>query len=207
MEPKSLGEAQEVSGQIRPVSTAFASCHDCSKSCIHVLHSCIVSSRPSPREHSRSAWYHQGFCRKVTLCLVCICSTPWSDCHANLFCVFLFALDTMRALLCQFVLCLFAGSVCILGAATAEAEQAVQRIVTRYAEETGFSPYEFRGSSIGATRFGHMRMKHRQWMLRFWHVHWLLAVGFLIWFLMHWVSAVTGKKETLGFQGKISCFE
>lgn len=50
----------------------------------------------------------------------------------------------------------YAGSVCILGAATAEAEAAVQRIVARYAEETGFSPYEFRGTSIGANRFGHM---------------------------------------------------
>ena len=51
-----------------------------------------------------------------------------------------------------------AGSVCILGAATAEAEQAVQRIVSRYAEETGFIPYEFRGTSIGASRFGHLRL-------------------------------------------------
>lgn len=50
-----------------------------------------------------------------------------------------------------------AGSVCILGAATAEAEAAVQRIVSRYAEETGFKPYEFRGTSIGASRFGHVR--------------------------------------------------
>lgn len=53
------------------------------------------------------------------------------------------------------------GSVCILGAATAEAEAAVQRIVCRYAEETGFNPYEFRGTSIGASRFGHLRLIRR----------------------------------------------
>ena len=50
------------------------------------------------------------------------------------------------------------GSVCILGAATAEAEAAVQRIISKYAEETGFNPYEFRGTSIGASRFGHIRL-------------------------------------------------
>lgn len=59
------------------------------------------------------------------------------------------------------VMCLPAGSVCILGAATAEAEQAVQRIVSRYAEETGFVPYEFRGTSIGASCFGHLQLKRR----------------------------------------------
>lgn len=53
------------------------------------------------------------------------------------------------------------GSVCILGAATAEAEQAVQRIVNRYAEETSFIPYEFRGTSIGASRFGHLRLRQQ----------------------------------------------
>ena len=53
------------------------------------------------------------------------------------------------------------GSVCILGAATAEAETAVKRIVSRYAEETGFNPYEFRGTSIGASRFGHLRLIRR----------------------------------------------
>ncbi|KAL3147999.1 hypothetical protein ABBQ38_014294 [Trebouxia sp. C0009 RCD-2024] len=55
------------------------------------------------------------------------------------------------------------GSVCILGAATAEAEQAVQRIVSRYAEETGFVPYEFRGTSMGASRFGHLRLTRRSY--------------------------------------------
>ncbi|KAA6425950.1 MAG: Arabinose kinase isoform 1 [Trebouxia sp. A1-2] len=53
------------------------------------------------------------------------------------------------------------GSVCILGAATAEAEAAVQRIISKYAEETGFNPYEFRGTSIGASRFGHIRIMRR----------------------------------------------
>ncbi len=53
------------------------------------------------------------------------------------------------------------GSVCILGAATAEAEAAVQRIISKYAEETGFNPYEFRGTSIGASRFGHIRLMRR----------------------------------------------
>ena len=53
------------------------------------------------------------------------------------------------------------GSVCILGAATAEAEAAVQRILSKYAEETGFNPYEFRGTSIGASRFGHIRLMRR----------------------------------------------
>lgn len=56
------------------------------------------------------------------------------------------------------VTCMPAGSVCILGAATAEAELAVQRIVSKYAEETGFVPYEFRGTSIGASRFDHLRL-------------------------------------------------
>jgi len=56
------------------------------------------------------------------------------------------------------------GSVCILGAATAEAEAAVQRIISKYAEETGFNPYEFRGTSIGASRFGHIRLM-RRWLL------------------------------------------
>ena len=58
-------------------------------------------------------------------------------------------------------MCVPTGSVCILGAATAEAEQAVQRIVSRYAEETGFVPYEFRGTSIGASRFGHLHLKRQ----------------------------------------------
>ena len=53
------------------------------------------------------------------------------------------------------------GSVCILGAATTEAEQAVQRIVSRYAEETGFIPYEFRGTSIGASRFGNLQLRRQ----------------------------------------------
>ncbi|KAL0052129.1 hypothetical protein WJX82_008344 [Trebouxia sp. C0006] len=53
------------------------------------------------------------------------------------------------------------GSVCILGAATAEAEAAVQRIISKYAEETGFNPYEFRGTSIGASRFGHIKLMRR----------------------------------------------
>jgi len=56
------------------------------------------------------------------------------------------------------------GSVCILGAATAEAEAAVQRIISKYAEETGFNPYEFRGTSIGASRFGHIKLM-RRWLL------------------------------------------
>ena len=57
---------------------------------------------------------------------------------------------------------LHAGTVCILGEASPEAEAAVQRIVTRYRDSTGHSPHEFRGSSAGAASFGHLLLRRRQ---------------------------------------------
>lgn len=44
------------------------------------------------------------------------------------------------------------GTVAVLG--RADAHDAFQRVVTRYGERRGFSPYVFEGSSMGADRFG-----------------------------------------------------
>lgn len=50
------------------------------------------------------------------------------------------------------------GTVCIVGAATAEAEAVVQEIIQVYAKERGLPslPQVFRGSSMGAMTFGHV---------------------------------------------------
>jgi L-arabinokinase len=48
------------------------------------------------------------------------------------------------------------GTVAVLGRPSAEA--AVQEVADRYAEMTGYKPHIFRGSSSGASKFGHLRV-------------------------------------------------
>jgi L-arabinokinase len=50
------------------------------------------------------------------------------------------------------------GTVCVLGRDNAEAEEAVQEVVARYAQAAGLQPYVFRGSSPGASTFGCLRL-------------------------------------------------
>ncbi|EFN51717.1 hypothetical protein CHLNCDRAFT_139880 [Chlorella variabilis] len=54
------------------------------------------------------------------------------------------------------------GTVCILAAAGQRGEAAVQQIVQRYAQEAGFAPKVFQGSSSGAAEFGHLRLRRRR---------------------------------------------
>jgi len=49
------------------------------------------------------------------------------------------------------------GTVAVLGQPSAEA--AVQHVADQYAEITGHQPHIFRGSSPGAARFGHLRLR------------------------------------------------
>ena len=48
------------------------------------------------------------------------------------------------------------GTVAVLGDQTSRA--AIERVVARYALETGHQPYVFNGSSPGALAFGHLRL-------------------------------------------------
>jgi L-arabinokinase len=49
------------------------------------------------------------------------------------------------------------GTVAVLGRPAAEA--VVREIAFRYAEQTGYRPHIFRGSSAGASKFGHLRVR------------------------------------------------
>ena len=48
------------------------------------------------------------------------------------------------------------GTVCVLGAATAEAEASLQKVLDAYALYSGHKPHVFIGSSLGAVAFGHV---------------------------------------------------
>ncbi|GAB4816629.1 hypothetical protein N2152v2_003675 [Parachlorella kessleri] len=51
------------------------------------------------------------------------------------------------------------GTVCILGLASDRGEEALQRVITQYGDETGYQPKVFMGSSAGAVQFGHIRLR------------------------------------------------
>jgi L-arabinokinase len=51
------------------------------------------------------------------------------------------------------------GTVAILGTQSVESERAFQRVVARFHEETGRTPYIFEGSSIGADQFGILELR------------------------------------------------
>ena len=49
------------------------------------------------------------------------------------------------------------GTVVIMG--TKDAESSIKTIVEKYASETGYQPYVFSGSSMGAEDFDHIKIK------------------------------------------------
>ena len=51
------------------------------------------------------------------------------------------------------------GTVCILGLASQRGEEALQRVISRYRDQTGYEPKVFLGSSAGAVQFGHLKLK------------------------------------------------
>jgi hypothetical protein len=58
------------------------------------------------------------------------------------------------------------GTVCVLGLAGSAGQAAVDAVVKQYQAETGYTPFVFAGSSVGAARFGHLRLirrKHHGW--------------------------------------------
>ena len=50
------------------------------------------------------------------------------------------------------------GTVCVLGAATAEAEASFQKVLAAYSALSGHTPYVVAGSSLGAIEFGHVEV-------------------------------------------------
>ena len=52
----------------------------------------------------------------------------------------------------SYVLCCWAGTVCILAADSTEGQAAVDRIRSRYHQQTGYKPAVFVGSSDGALK-------------------------------------------------------
>jgi galactokinase len=53
------------------------------------------------------------------------------------------------------------GTVCVIGKADDEGEAAIQRVVQRYAEETGHVAQVFAGSSGGVVKFGVLRLSRQ----------------------------------------------
>lgn len=53
------------------------------------------------------------------------------------------------------------GTVCILGASCGYCDSDVEEVQRAYRSETGYDPTVFRGSSMGALEFGHLRI--RRW--------------------------------------------
>lgn len=53
------------------------------------------------------------------------------------------------------------GTVCVLGLAGAAGQAAVDDVAQQYAAETGYAPQVFSGSSVGAARFAHLRVRRR----------------------------------------------
>jgi hypothetical protein len=54
------------------------------------------------------------------------------------------------------------GTVCVLGLAGSAGQAAVDVVVKQYQAETGYTPFVFAGSSVGAARFGHLRLIRRK---------------------------------------------
>ncbi|WIA12875.1 hypothetical protein OEZ85_006496 [Tetradesmus obliquus] len=54
------------------------------------------------------------------------------------------------------------GTVCVLGLAGSAGQAAVDAVVKQYQAETGYTPFVFAGSSVGAARFGHLRLIRRK---------------------------------------------
>jgi hypothetical protein len=54
------------------------------------------------------------------------------------------------------------GTVCVLGLSGPAGQAAIDAVVAQYREETGYQPFVFAGSSMGAVAFGHLRVKLRQ---------------------------------------------
>lgn len=54
------------------------------------------------------------------------------------------------------------GTVCVLGLSGPAGQAAIDAVVAQYQEETGYQPFVFAGSSMGAVAFGHLRVKLRQ---------------------------------------------
>ena len=53
------------------------------------------------------------------------------------------------------------GTVCVLGSSDPNGESAVRMIQEEYCQLTGHRPVCFRGSSMGASTFGHLTVKLR----------------------------------------------
>lgn len=53
------------------------------------------------------------------------------------------------------------GTVCVLGLSGPAGQAAIDAVVAQYREETGYQPFVFAGSSMGAVAFGHLRVKLR----------------------------------------------
>jgi hypothetical protein len=53
------------------------------------------------------------------------------------------------------------GTVCVMGLAGSAGQAAIDAVVMRYQQETGYSPLVFAGSSIGSLKFGHLRLIRR----------------------------------------------
>ena len=71
------------------------------------------------------------------------------------------SLHTSKSSICSYMLdTLNAGTVCFIGRDDAEGEEALASITQRYSEETGgFAPFVFRGSSMGASDFGSLKIR------------------------------------------------
>lgn len=54
------------------------------------------------------------------------------------------------------------GTVCVLGLAGPAGQAAIDAVAAQYREETGYQPYVFAGSSMGAVAFGHLRIRLRE---------------------------------------------
>jgi hypothetical protein len=54
------------------------------------------------------------------------------------------------------------GTVCVLGLAGSAGQAAVDSVVKQYQAETGYTPFVFAGSSVGAAGFGHLRLIRRK---------------------------------------------
>jgi hypothetical protein len=54
------------------------------------------------------------------------------------------------------------GTVCVLGLAGSAGQAAVDAVVKQYQAETGYTPFVFAGSSVGAALFGHLRLIRRK---------------------------------------------
>ncbi len=54
------------------------------------------------------------------------------------------------------------GTVCVVGDAGSSAEASLRRVLAQYEQRTGFAPYVFEGSSVGALAFGTLHVELKQ---------------------------------------------